>query len=109
MEKIPVMLADVTYGDIQLFFCSRSTGKLLISCGERKFDALIDGNALLNVVMVYDHNHEVIHVNDPAAVKRFVNGKLSHDILDHHIFRNTRTSFIKKQVNRPSRLRMCCK
>ena len=109
MERIPVMLADVAIGDIQLFFCSPNTSKLSISCGERKFQALIDSNAPLNIIMVYDHNHEVIHVNDQAAVRRFVNGKLSHDILDHHMFKHVRGAFVKRTPNTPSRLRMCFK
>ncbi len=107
MDKIPVMLADVPIGDIQLFFCSRDTRKLSLSCDKRMFDVLIDSNALLNVIMVYEHNHEVIHVNDPSAVQRFVNSKLSHDILDHHIFRHTRGAFMRKRANTYSRLRMC--
>lgn len=107
MDKIPVMLADVAYGDIQLFFCAYHTRRLTLSCGDRKFEAMIDNNARLNVIMVYDDNHEVIHVNDPSAVMRFVNSKLSHDILDHHIFKNARASLMKKQKNVPSRLRMC--
>lgn len=107
MDKIPVMLADVAIGDIQLFFCSRHTSKLSLSCGQRTFDAILDNTALLNVIMVYDNSHEVIHVNDPAAVRRFVNGKLSHDILDHHIFRNTRSAFMRKRAHTFSRLRIC--
>lgn len=110
MERVPLMMIDVTAREKQMYFMTKMPGVdkkvLSIEVNGRIHSFELTMGAALYVILFYRNAEvaEVMEVHEPEKAAEIAKAKFNSDVISHALFRSRGTT-VHHHVPRPSRLR----
>lgn len=108
MERVPVMLIDVSARDKQMYFMTKMPGvekkMLSVEVNGRSHTFELTMGAILYVILFYRGAEvaEVMEVHDPKEAAEIAKVKFNSDVLSHALYRSATS---RGHHHGPSRLR----